>query len=155
MTSRDTWICDSCHQPIADVEHGWVEWLLRKEGDEFSGRRLRLVHHCSAHSVLDRRCQYDPHAQNTFDGSGVSGLPLKEFVGHDGLITLLSFIADEVVPTNEVLEMIKRLHIPGYEHARFHFDSAIAECVFEPNTPLGYHSIDEINAVLEYARNAE
>jgi len=154
MKTKDTWICDSCHQPITDVSHGWVEWLTRNEGGKHIGRGLRLVHHCSAHEPLDGRCQCDVRAERARDVSSLSDLPLTDFVGPDGLITLLSLIADEEVPTEEVLEMIKRLHVPGYEHARFHFDAAIADGVFEPNTRPGYYSIHDINAVLEYARHA-
>jgi hypothetical protein len=40
---------------------------------------------------------------------------------------LLALIAEERAPTNDILEMIKRLHIRGYEQARLHFDEAIAE----------------------------
>ncbi|XHR31043.1 MAG: hypothetical protein ACFUZC_10870 [Chthoniobacteraceae bacterium] len=46
--------------------------------------------------------------------------------------------------------MIKRLHIHGYEHARLHFDEAIANGVFEPNTALGYHPQEDIKAVLDW-----
>lgn len=52
------------------------------------------------------------------------------------------------IPQEDVLEMIKRLHIPGYEHARLHFDEAIADGVFEPNRRPGYCRRDDIVAVL-------
>ena len=154
MTKKATWVCDSCGQAIEDVSHGWVEWLLRKEGDKYIGRGLRLVHHCSAHEPLDTRCQYRERNEYQRDESILNDLPLTDFVGPDGLITLLSFIARGELPADEVLEMIKRLHVPGYEQARFHFDAAIAEGVFEPNTMPGYYSLHDINAVLEYIRNA-
>lgn len=150
MTKQNTWICDSCSQPITKVEHGWVEWLSKVEEKKFVGKGLRLVHHCSAHTPLDTRCQYGRRAET--DGFTLSDLPLKDFLGTNGLIDLLCFIATEQLPANEVLEMIKRLHVPGYEHARFHFARAISDGVFEPNTPPGYHSIEDINAVLKWAK---
>jgi hypothetical protein len=63
---------------------------------------------------------------------------------------LLSFLARDELPKDEVLEMIKRLHVPGYEHARLHFDRAIREGVFEPNMPDGYYWQSNIRAVLEF-----
>ena len=73
------------------------------------------------------------------------GLP--DFLGSDGLMKLLSFIADDHVESSEVLEMLKRLNIPGYERARMHFEEAISEGVFEPNTTPGYHWQSDIEAV--------
>lgn len=72
------------------------------------------------------------------------------FLGADGLMMLLGFIANNELPTPEVLEMIKRLHIPGYEHARLHFERAIAEGVFEPTTVEGFYPTRDIQCVLDY-----
>jgi hypothetical protein len=70
-------------------------------------------------------------------------------------MNLLGKLHDKAVPTEEVLEMIKRLHIPGYEEARHHFKSARAEGVYEPNTAWGYPFQYQIAAVLEFARNRQ
>ena len=70
----------------------------------------------------------------------VLDLPLDSFLGSDGLMSLLALVAEHRVKSTEVLEMIKRLHIPGYEHTRLHFDEAISEGVFEPNTVPGYYT---------------
>lgn len=77
----------------------------------------------------------------------VNDLPLTHFLGPDGLMQLLAYIAEEHVERAEVLELIKRLFIPGYEHARLHFDAAISEGIFEPNTAPGYHWVSDIEAV--------
>lgn len=50
---------------------------------------------------------------------------------------LLALLAERQVRSDEVLEMIKRLHIPGCEHTRLHFDEAISEGVLEPNAARG------------------
>ena len=136
-----TWICDSCEKPIIDPEHGWVEWL----GNQGTiGRGLRLVHKQSdSPRAPDGQCRYD-------DDSCHNDFGLSDLLGPDGLMQLLEFLADGTIIKEEVLEMIKRLHIPGYEHARLHFDAAIAEGVFEPNTASGYYSQEQINAVLEW-----
>jgi hypothetical protein len=64
-------------------------------------------------------------------------------------------IYDDLVPKEEALEMIKRLHIPGYEEARHYFDEAIAEGVYEPNTAPGFPHQSQINAVLTYVRERD
>ena len=65
---------------------------------------------------------------------------------------LLSMIADDYVNKNDVLEMIKRLHIKGYEASRLHFKDAIIEGVFEPNTPANYYDQSDIEATLNYLK---
>lgn len=149
------WICDTCRGPIVKVEDGWIEWTdYLVEGDRhrtddngFQGKGLRLVHHRSENT----RCTYVQEVLFK-KGLGLCDLPLDSFLGHDGLMSLLSFIAEKKVPVEETLEMIKRLHIPGYEHARFHFKEAISEEVFESNTLAGYHWQSDINAVLNWLK---
>jgi hypothetical protein len=150
MNTTTTWICDSCGEPITKAKDGWVEWLTREEEGVQVGRGLRLVHHCSAHSPLDTRCQYNERAEYETDGSILSDLPLESYLGTNGLIDLLSLIAEKQIPVEEILELIKRLHIPGYEQARFHFDSAIEAGAFDPNTMPGYYSTNNIAATLEH-----
>lgn len=48
----------------------------------------------------------------------VEGLCLERFLGPDGLILLLSLLAAGELPTVEVIELAKRVQIPGYELAR-------------------------------------
>ncbi|VEG89833.1 Uncharacterised protein [Legionella spiritensis] len=74
------------------------------------------------------------------------------FLGADGLMQLLILLSEQRLPQDQVLEMIKRLHIPGYEHARRYFNEAIDHLVFEPNTPPGFYLQHNIDAVLEWSR---
>lgn len=105
------WLCDSCARLITSVSDGWVEWLA-SEDDTGAAivNGLRLVHHES--------CRYD--AQTVFRSrrSVVEGLCLERFTGPDGLILLLSLLAEGELPTVEVIELAKRVQIPGYELAR-------------------------------------
>ena len=102
-----------------------------------------------------RRCQFNEDHEFRKDKGIVNDLPLKSFLGADGLMLLLSLIAEKRTPTEQVLEMIKRLHIPGYEHARPYFKKAISEGVFEPNTMAGYYWQCDIEAVLKYVEETE
>ncbi|WP_230940969.1 hypothetical protein [Xanthomonas translucens] len=79
----------------------------------------------------------------------VADLPLSSFVGSDGLITLLSFLDDKrFSEESEVLELIKRLHVPNYKAARHHFEAALANGVFEPRSAPSYYDQEEMHAVL-------
>jgi hypothetical protein len=150
--NEKTWVCDTCGEAIQRVENGWVEWLVKDNGNrKFVGHGLRLVHHQPA-SPRDPRgsCQYDGDKEFLNDGSTINDNALGSFLGADGLMELLSFLADDKIAKDEVLEMIKRLHIPGYEHARFRFDEAISRGVFEPNTMPGYYWQSDIDAVLRF-----
>jgi hypothetical protein len=48
----------------------------------------------------------------------VEGLPLNRLVGPDGLMVLLSLVAEAELPHAEIVELMKRVQIPGYELVR-------------------------------------
>ena len=154
-SKQGTWICDTCGQIIAKAKDGWIEWLERKEGEKFKGRGLRLVHAYPASPRQPGRCQYDGQREFQENQSTISDLDLESYLGPDGLTDLLSYIGEGQLPnlpTEEVLEMIKRLHVPGYEHARDHFEAAIREGVFEPNRPKGFYPTVDIEATLAFVK---
>ena len=104
------WRCASCERLITSVRDGWVEWLASEDdngAEILSG--LRLVHRES--------CRYDVRMVFGNRRSVVEGLCLERFVGSDGLILLLSLLAAGDLPTTEVVELAKRVQIPGYEFA--------------------------------------
>jgi hypothetical protein len=55
----------------------------------------------------------------------VEGLPLEGFVGPDGLMLLLAFLTEDELLKDDVLELAKRVQIPGYEQTRELFQGAI------------------------------
>ena len=105
------WQCASCARLIRSVRDGWVEWLASEDenGDE-SANGLRLVHRES--------CRYDSLKVFQNRRSVVEGLCLERFIGADGLVLLLSLLAAGELPISEVIELAKRVQIPGYELAR-------------------------------------
>jgi hypothetical protein len=114
------WRCDSCREPITSIDAGWVEWLS-SEGDSgedvLSG--LQLVHHGSVlPNGAGQSCRYDHLEEFRNRKTIVEGLPLERFVGPDGLMMLFSLLADGSLPRDEILELAKRVQIPGYELAR-------------------------------------
>lgn len=104
------WYCDNCGEVINKPEDGWLEWYNNR--DEIGNNRgYRIVHH-------DKKCMYDDKslfAENKL----VSDMHLSSYIGPDGLISLLSYIESNRAKDNsELVEIIRRLHIPYYEEAR-------------------------------------
>lgn len=158
MHETKTWICDTCGEFINEPRDGWVEWLVgpRDESGRRRHRGLRLVHQSQATPLAPKgNCQYNEQEEYRHDRAIIADMHLEQFLGPDGLMMLLEYLATEELPKEEVLVMIKRLHIPGYEHARLHFDRAIAEGVFEPNGPEDYYRQSDIRATLEWAAEQE
>ena len=114
------WRCDSCGELITSIDAGWVEWLSSegdRGGDVLSG--LQLVHHGSVlPNGAGRGCRYDRLKEFRNRKTIVEGLPLERFVGLDGLMMLFSLLADGSLPRGEILELAKRVQVPGYELAR-------------------------------------
>lgn len=144
------WYCDTCGQAIRHPRDGWVEWLVPYESPGRIGRGLRLVHHLPA-SPLPQGCQYDQEQESQRDQSMLHDVSLVEFLGHDGLTYLLEVLSRGELPQAQVVEMIKRLHTPGYERARFHARAAADEGVIEPNMAPDFYSQRDISAVLDWA----
>lgn len=119
MKEQTSWYCDTCGKLISAIEDGWVEWITYKDSNGKSkARDFRLVHGSG------KRCQFDEQAEFHKDGGVLSDLPLEHFLGTEGLMLLLCKIDEGEIPTNQLVEMIKRLHIPGYEIDRRDSDSA-------------------------------
>lgn len=113
-----SWKCDECGQSV-DTRNGFVEWRMR-EGQS-RGDCLRLVHGPdSSGGDQITSCTYDEGEDDVVS----AGDHVVEFLGHDGLMRLLGLITDGMCEQGEVVEMIKRLHIPRYEQARLYFDAA-------------------------------
>jgi hypothetical protein len=149
------WRCATCGALITRIEDGWVEWLAA-EGEEGNTvlKDLRLVHRGSADSETSYRaeCRYDCRHEFRKDNSIVEGLPLARFVGPDGLMLLLSFLAIGEMPKDDVLELAKRVQIPGYELARGLFQSALHERLIIPAIGERYYLQSELEALLRWAR---
>jgi len=113
------WRCDSCGDVINSVQTGWVEWLA-SEGengnDVLSG--LRLVHRGPQQKTRRCNCRYDPRKLFRKNKTIVEGLPLNGIVGADGLMVLLSLVAEGGLPHAGILELVKRVQVPGYELIR-------------------------------------
>ena len=138
------WHCACCAQLITSVSEGWVEWLASEDDHGatiLSG--LRLVHRES--------CRYDPRKVFRSGRTVVEGLSLERFVGPDGLILLLSLLAAGELPTTEVIEMAKRVQIPGYELARNLIGQQNLPQVLPPSLGHGCYLQSEIAELIRRA----
>ena len=153
-TERESqgWRCSCCGDLITSIEDGWVEWLASEDerGERLKG--LRLVHRLSPSAESNGPgCRYDSVREFRNDRSIVEGLSLERFVGSDGLMLLFSFLASGEMPCGDVLELAKRVQIPGYEQARELFPEAIGMGVFSPAIGEGYYMQSEIRELLGWA----
>jgi hypothetical protein len=127
-----------------------VEWLASDKRGKTRLKGVRLVHTRAASPKIRQKCycRYDAAREFHDRRRLVEGLSLARFVGPDGLMLLLSFVASEEAPRNEVLELIKRVQIPGYELAIPYFQQAISRGVFVPSIGNGFFLQSEIRASL-------
>ena len=111
------WRCDSCGDFITNIQDGWVEWLASedKHGNDVLSRP-RLVHRRPRQNARKHNCRYDPLEEFRSSKTIVEGLPLDRLVGSDGLMVLLSLLAEGELPHTEILELIVRPN--GADHQR-------------------------------------
>lgn len=138
------WICDSCGGRINEVKDGYLQWLNRGVNLDRTSHKMVIVHH-------NQDCQFDERKEFLENNSTVSDMDLEYFSGSTGLIRLLEMISDDRFENKEeVLETIKRIHVPGYEKTRPYFQSAISEGVVEPNSKLRYFSQEDLETIKDY-----
>lgn len=149
------WSCDNCCSAITRIEDGWVEWLASDERSKTKLKGVRLVHTRAASPRKQQKsgCQYDAAREFHEHRCLVEGLSLARFVGPDGLMLLLSFVASDEAPRNEVLELIKRVQVPGYEQAVPYFQQAIAQGLFVPSIGNGFFLQSEIRMSLKHCES--
>ncbi|MFW7419736.1 hypothetical protein ACODH8_05970 [Vagococcus fluvialis] len=135
------WSCDSCKSDIVDVKDGILEWKNTRNHERYD---LHLVHN-------NECCSYDKDRLSDTENVTVSYSLLKNYVGQDGLMTFLEEIdLKDFSDDKEVLEMIKRLHIEGYDEVRLHIKQAISEGVYVPNTAPMFPMQSDIEQIKEW-----
>ncbi len=152
---RSGWRCDSCGERVPDLQAGWVEWLAAEDTrgkPKVSG--LRLVHrrNTSGRSPEECGCRYNPRDEFRKNRGIVEGLALDRFSGPDGLMLLLSMIAERELPLQELIELAKRVQIPGYEAAYELVHDAVSQRVIAPCISSGFYLQCEIWDVLKWAK---
>jgi len=146
------WRCDSCADMITSVPAGWVEWLASEDihGNDIL-RGFRLVHRGRQKNARNHNCRYDPLEEFRSGRTIVEGLPLERLVGTDGLMILLSLMAEGELPHREILVLIKRVQIPGYELVRNLSPRGQHSKLLFPVLSRGYYLQSEIREMLGWA----
>lgn len=134
------WICDRCGENINKPEEGYIEWL--RDIHDNNLKNFHLVHHRN-------ECLYNEKVE-TGKGHSVPGHHLQHFLDEDGLMRFLRILDDDkLVDPFEVIELIKRTHISGYEQARFHLEEGASEGIVDGPRNKGYYpstsQIEDIN----------
>jgi hypothetical protein len=152
---RSGWRCDGCGELIPDLQAGWVEWLAAEnnKGKPKVGG-LRLVHRRNTGPRWrgPYGCQYNPRDEFRKNRGIVEGLALDRFAGLDGLMLLLSMIAERELPVHQLIELAKRVQIPGYEAVHELVHDAVSEGVIAPSISSGFYLQCEIWDVLQWAK---
>ena len=151
---RSGWRCDVCGELVSDLQAGWVEWLAAEDTEgKATVSGLRLVHsrNTSPKWPGPYGCQYNPRDEFRKNRGIVEGLALDRFAGPDGLMLLLSMIAERELPVQELIELAKRVQIPGYEAVHELVHDAVNEGVIAPSISSGFYLQCEIWDVLEWA----
>jgi hypothetical protein len=115
-------VCDRCGELIKQPKGGWLEWL---SGDDFKRHGFQVVHHKTySPNEGECGCYYDSKLDS-------AGSHLDDFLGTDGLVTLLSMFEGSVRDPGELVEVIRRLHVPNYEEARMYWRTAKEDGYFD------------------------
>lgn len=152
---RSGWRCDNCGELVPDLQSGWVEWIAAEDSrGKPKVRGLRIVHrvNTSPRWPQSHGCQYNPRDEFRKNRGIVEGLALDRFAGPDGLMLLLSMIAERELPVQELIELAKRVQIPGYEAAHELIRDAVNEGVIAPSISSGFYLQCEIWDVLNWAK---
>src|ERR1700726_5044057 len=152
---RSGWRCDNCGKLVSELQAGWVEWLAAEDAKgkpKVNG--LRLVHrrNNSSRQLEPHGCQYNPRDEFRKNRGIVEGLALDRFAGADGLMLLFSMIAERELPAQELIELAKRVQIPGYEAVYELVHDAVSEGVITPSISSGFYLQCEIWDVLRWAK---
>lgn len=146
------WVCNKCGSLIRCAQEGFLTWVAY-DGENGEQKRgdIHIVHHYTAsplRNVHRLGCYFEISKAHELSNGRQQDDYLASFLGPDGLMQLLALLYDGRLPVNEVLEIIKRLHIPGYEEARPYFIRALEEELIEPFLSNGFYRQSEIDTVL-------
>ena len=151
------WYCDTCGEVIYSAEEGYLEWKTRQdEHGALHTSDLHLVHHKPFSPYKDSKkqgCYYDDQTEYHNSQTHIQNASLADFAGPDGLIRFLDLLVRGDFPKDELVVMMQRVLVPGYECARPYFQQAIAEGIIEPDLPENIYWPHQIDAVIQSLKN--
>jgi hypothetical protein len=124
------WVCDTCEEIIEKPEHGYVEYKYKLDSVPLLRHDFRVVHHAphSPYRKSGANCYY-PNSERGGDWAltnclGARGLVLLTSWIDPGKEFVRSFDGPGVKELREWVVLLRRLHVPFYEEARFFFQQA-------------------------------
>lgn len=143
------WICDTCGQIIVKPEDGYVQFNRDINGqyDDFI-----IVHHATTSPLRGtnrKNCyKYD------------SDCDLESFLGHHGLVEVLSFIdagpyhlpdfSLRVSNIRKWADFVKRLQLPYYEQARMFWNRASSDGYFGDSNEIYIYTPGNLKRMIEH-----
>jgi hypothetical protein len=164
------WICDGCGEIIRSEREGWLEFLRDRspKPGAILTHGFRIVHHNSfaprrpAGLPADVPTPLEARCAAYQDRIGVQDMHLRAYLGITGLADLLvrldwgSFVDPDgehssEAPTREMVEIIRRLHVPYYEEARLHLAQAAEDGELdEPSNPFYVNNPDVLARIARH-----
>lgn len=147
------WFCDRCGEVIEKPGDGWLEFVRGR--DELK-RGFKIVHHAGA----SPRGEELGHCYHYEGVHGRSDMYLREYLGGQGIVALLSMIdagpyhssdykSPGVADFREYADLFRRLHVPYYEEARRYWDQAISDGLLASNNEVSIYSPEVLKEVIE------
>ncbi|HEY5534240.1 MAG TPA: hypothetical protein VIL99_04770 [Ignavibacteria bacterium] len=146
----EQFICDSCGQIIEKPKDGWFEWISSSDNSSNMpiDSEFRICHHNSNCQIHSRR-------------RGCSDVHLSDFLGHTGIINLLSMLdpgpyhapdyhGPSVNNFREFTEIARRLTIPHYEEARQWWSDATNDGYFDDINEIAIYQPSYLKAMIEH-----
>lgn len=145
--STTTWHCDTCGEAISNPSEAFLQWVV---GKDESIRDVRIVHQLSSTpKSKPLGCFIDEERERRDNGGRVQDMGLDAYLGADGLMYLLS-MSEIGFPPEQIYELVRRLHVPGYECVRKDLRRAVAEHVIEQGEFKSYYSESQFETVRQW-----
>ncbi|WP_145090767.1 hypothetical protein [Anatilimnocola aggregata] len=96
----------------------WIDKDLEPSPDDritTTASKSRIVHAAGySPSGSEYGCHRTP-AEEVREGGAFGDAPLGDFTGSDGLLKMLAMILNRKLPVEELVILIKRIHVTGFE----------------------------------------
>lgn len=152
LAPTNTWTCDVCQQAIMKPADGVVAWFTPDNADEQGspGHDIRIIHNFGASPFeAVHRCYFRSVVELQREQANLADDTLDRFQGPDGFMRLFEMLATKELPETELIEIIKRIHVPLYEAARLLMANALKEGTIEGSVAPGFWTQQQMQTVLE------
>lgn len=144
-------VCDACGEIIENPAQGWLEWQVSSVSGERKLEGFRIIHYAP---FSPRRARKGGRCNYPSDGT-VQDTHLEQCLGVDGLARLLAMLERFPQSSLEIVEIIRRLHVPFYEEARRHWEAAESDGLFDGANEYYPYMQEVLTTVIERYRTPD